>query len=68
MAFRKVASTVFPWPLKHEREAALRAARQEKEWSQAAAHRAGTIDRQLRQMAADDQFAARIAEQIIRDV
>lgn len=67
MLLRKVASAVFPWPLKHEREAALRAARHEKDRSQAAAHRAGVIERQLRQMTADDQFATRIAEQIIRD-
>lgn len=67
-ALRKVAAVIFPWPAKHEREAAIRAARREKEHSQAGAREASAVEAQLLALASQNHFAQRIAEQIIRGV
>lgn len=55
---------ILPWPAKHERDAAIAAARKEREHSEAAAGRAAVIERQIRQMAADNHFAEAVARQI----
>lgn len=65
-ALRKVAAVVFPWPAKHERRAAIDAARTERERSEAAARRAGALQGQLRKIAADNHFSEAIVQQILR--
>jgi hypothetical protein len=58
---------IFPWPAKPERQRAIAQARLERELSQAGAQHAEVIQQQLRRMADANHFAARIAEQIMRD-
>ncbi|HZR50124.1 MAG TPA: hypothetical protein VFB06_11450 [Streptosporangiaceae bacterium] len=62
----RLTSMILPWPGKGERQAAIVRARQEKERSQASAAHAERLEGQVRRMAAQNHFAASIAEQIIR--
>ncbi len=57
---------LLPWPSRHERQAAIEAARREKEQSQATAAHAAVIERDIRRMMEANHFARAIAEQIIR--
>ena len=57
---------VFPWPGRTGRREAIAAARRERERSVASAAHADTIRRQIERMAADNHFALKIAEDIIR--
>ena len=63
---RKAARRVFPWPSRHERKAAIRAARGSREHSQAQASQARGIERQILRIADDDHLAAAIVDQIRR--
>ncbi len=56
----------FPWPAKSSRHAAIAAARRQKERSQAGAARAEALREQIERMAAENHFASRITEDIIR--
>lgn len=56
---------ILPWPSKHQRKAAIRRARREKEQSQRAAAHAGTINADIEALAARNHFAASITSQII---
>jgi hypothetical protein len=56
----------FPWPARSSRHEVIAAARAERERSQAAAADAAVITGQIRALAAENHFAARIAEDIIR--
>ncbi|HEV2258592.1 MAG TPA: hypothetical protein VGS06_36185 [Streptosporangiaceae bacterium] len=53
---------LLPWPSKHEREAAIAAAREEKESSQAEAAHAADIGRQIRRAQEENSFARAIAQ------
>jgi len=55
----------FPWPSRTSRHEAIATARGEKERSQASAAKAAGIRVQIERMAAENHFAARIAEDII---
>lgn len=57
---------LLPWPLKHQRESAIDAARRQKEASQAGAVHAEAIESDIRQMAAENHFGQLIAAQIMR--
>jgi hypothetical protein len=57
---------LFPWTSRDERQNEIMRARREKEKSQHAAVHARSIQRELNQIMAENHFAARIAEQIIR--
>ena len=57
---------LLPWPSRSERQAAISAARREKERSRASADRAADVERQIRQMAEENHFASLITEQIMR--
>ena len=63
-AIRKAVAVLLPWPLRHERRAAIQAAKGEKETSQRGAEDAAAIEQQIEQMAAENHFAASIARQI----
>lgn len=65
-AARKLEAMIFPWPAKHEREAAIARARHDKEQAQAQANQAGAVSKQIRRMADENHFAQRIADQIMR--
>jgi hypothetical protein len=54
-----------PWPVRGDRQAAVRAARQEKEHSLAGAGRAAEVEQQIRLLVRDNHFAEAIADQII---
>ena len=64
-AVRRATAVIFPWPAKHEREASIAAARQQKERSRAAAQKAGVMERQIQTMAAGNHWAATIASHIL---
>ena len=57
---------LLPWPSRDQRRAAVEAARQEKLRSQSAAAHAADIEQALERMAAENHFAASIAEQVMR--
>lgn len=63
---RKVSAVIFPWPAKHEREAAIAKARRSRQHSEAETRRAKGIERQLKAMASQNHFAQAIRDQIIR--
>jgi hypothetical protein len=63
-AARKAAALIFPWPSKHEREAAIAAAAHSRRRAQAAARRAQAVERQIQRMAADNHFGELIARQL----
>ena len=52
---------MLPWPSKHDREAAIAAARAEKERSWATAARAAALGRQIEHGREENSFAAAIA-------
>lgn len=56
---------MLPWPSRRQRKAAIAAARGEKETSRHAAARADALRTAISRMAADNHFAAAIAEDII---
>jgi hypothetical protein len=56
----------FPWPARRVRHAAIAAARQQKERSQAGAAHADTVRLQIEALRKQNHFAAIIAEDIIR--
>ena len=56
----------FPWPARSSRHQAIAAARAEKERSQAGAAHADRVRLQIERMAAENHFAQKIAEDIIR--
>lgn len=62
---RKAVAMLLPWPGAHVRKAAIGEARAQKERSRAGAAQAAAITSQIERMAADNHFAASIAEQII---
>ena len=64
-ALRRTAHLLLPWPARHERKAAIGAARARKERSQAGAARARVITRDIERMAAENHFAQAITEDII---
>ncbi len=58
---RKVAGVLFPWQPKHEREAAIAAAREGRERSQASAAQAAVIGRQIEASREENNFARAVA-------
>lgn len=62
----RLMSLILPWPARAQRQAAIDSARREKERSRASAAHAEVLEGQVRRMAAQNHFAASIAEQIIR--
>ena len=56
---------IFPWPGSRERKAAVTAAQQEKEHSQACARQAAGIEQEIRHLARVNHFADAITDQII---
>lgn len=52
---------IFPWPARQEREMAIAQARAEKERSQAAAADAALLGRDILRLAAENNWAARMA-------
>lgn len=60
-AVRRVTGMLFPWPAKHEREAAIAAARAQKKQSRAGAVHAAVIERQIEQAREENNFARAIA-------
>lgn len=61
----RVVDAILPWPSRRERRAAIEAARGEKEASRHAAARAAQLRAAVDRMAAENHFAASIAEQVI---
>lgn len=61
----RLARMLFPWPRRHVRHAAIAAAREQKERSQRGAADAHAITAQIERLAAENHFAARIAEQLV---
>jgi hypothetical protein len=59
-------SALFPWPSRSQRQAAIGHARQQKELSRIGAEHAAAIERDIQRIRADNHFAAKIAEQIMR--
>jgi hypothetical protein len=57
---------VFPWPSRQSRQAAITAARHEKERSRTSARHAAAIQRDIERIREENHFAARIADQIMR--
>lgn len=56
---------MLPWPGPRERQAAIRAARREKERSQAGAREAVGLEAQIWRLKRENHFAARIIDDII---
>lgn len=56
---------MLPWPAPHDRRAAIASARDEKEQSLAGAAHAAVIASQIKRMAAENHFAAKIAEDLM---
>ena len=57
---------LLPWPPRHERREAIASAEREKEQSRTRAAHAATVEQALHRMAAENHFAASIAEQLAR--
>jgi hypothetical protein len=62
----RLMSVLLPWPAKAQRRAAIDRARGEKERSQAAAAHAEILEGQVRRMAAENHFAGKLADHIMR--
>lgn len=67
MWLRGAVTMLLPWPSRHERQAAITAARREKERSQAQAGQAEDVARQIRRMTDRNHFAELIVEQIMQN-
>lgn len=65
MLVRRAVEAILPWPSRQHRRAAITAARGEKETSRQAADRAADLRGAIDRLAAENHFAAAIAEQII---
>jgi len=63
----RVASLIFPWPSREQRQAAISDARDQKERSRVSAGHATAIERDIERLAERNHFAVLIAEQIMRD-
>ena len=63
---RKAARMLLPWPSRSERRDAIASAGREKRRSQASAAHAAGVERDIRRMAAENHFAAAIADQLAR--
>ena len=63
-ALRRAAGVIFPWPPKHERQAAIAQAARSKEHAREAARKAQAVERQITRMAAENHLAEAIAMQI----
>lgn len=59
-------SRMFPWPAKHERRAAIAAARAEKERSRATAAESAKVRQQLARLAKENHYSEAIQNQIMR--
>jgi hypothetical protein len=57
---------LLPWPSRHQRREQVEAARQEKLRSQSSAEHAAVIEQAIERMAAENHFAASIADQIMQ--
>lgn len=56
---------LLPWPLKHQRAAAIQAARAQKEASRRGAAHAAAIGADIERMTADNHFAAAIRASLL---
>jgi hypothetical protein len=64
---KRVVAKVLSWPPRHERKAAIEAARTARDAARRKAEQAATVRREIRRIAYDDNhFAERIAGEIIR--
>lgn len=62
----KVVAMLLPWPAREHRQAAVEAARAEKERSRKGAADAAVISAAIERLAAQNHFATLLAEQIVR--
>lgn len=65
MHVRRAVEAILPWPSRRNRRAAITAARGEKETSRRSAAHAADVRGAIDRLAAENHFAAAIAEQII---
>jgi len=59
-------AVILPWPLRHQRQAAISDARDQKERSRAGAAHAAAIAQDIERIRRENHFAAAIAEQLMR--
>jgi hypothetical protein len=65
-AVKRLAAAALPWPGRHQRKAAIEAARAEADKSRHSARAARAVAADLERMRADNHFALSIAHQITR--
>ncbi len=62
----RLMAMIFPWPARHQRQAAVAAAAAEKDRSRSSAARAAVIQQDIERMAAVNHFAERIRASLIQ--
>lgn len=65
-AVRRAVEALMPWPPRHQRKAAIRRARAEKERSRRSAAEAEAVREDIQALAARNHFAASLTAQIVQ--